>query len=113
VIPTRKLDLTLALQYYPFDGDETDVSGLSDKIVVAAKNHPKCQICDGPIVKGERHRVLTECNNEDHTVMSFRFCQKCCRAMASDDTYDTGRLIESRYSIGYRRRKGAPKRTAA
>ena len=103
--PTRQLNLNLALQYDPFEGDETDVTVFSDKIVMAAKDHPRCQICEGPISKGERHRVRTERNNEgEATVMRFRFCQKCCRAMASDDMWNEGRLIDSRYSIGEHRR---------
>ncbi|HQT89106.1 MAG TPA: hypothetical protein PK677_11215 [Acidiphilium sp.] len=101
---SRDCDLAEALRFLPFDGDETDVSPLSDKIVKAAKEHPRCQICHGVILKGERHRAKTERNNEEKTVMTFRFCNKCCRAMAHPDCFYAGRLIESRYAIGDARR---------
>jgi hypothetical protein len=105
MISSRKVDLAHATHYYPFEGDETDVTLLSDRIVRAAKSHPICQICDGAIAAGEHHRVRTERDNEAHKVMSFRFCNRCCRAMAHPDTYDTGRLIDSRWTIGERRRR--------
>jgi hypothetical protein len=100
-------DARRALSFNPFQGDETDVTVLSDRIVTGAKAHPRCQICEGEIKYGERHRARTEKNNEGSTppVMTFRFCGACCVAMADPDTYDTGRLIEARYSLGEQRRK--------
>ena len=107
MIRSRDCDLNNALGYEPFEGDETDVTPLADKIVTAAKDHPRCQICEAPILKGERHRARTERNNEDKTIMTFRFCWKCTRAMAHPDMWNEGRLIDSRYAIGYARREAA------
>ena len=102
---TRAFDASAALSYDPFAGDETDVRIISDKIVVAAKSHPRCQICEAPILKGERHRSRVELNREDDQIMTFRFCSKCCRAMAAVWTRPNGyRLIESREHIGNCRR---------
>lgn len=105
-VRSRDCDLAEALQYYPFACDETNVSPLNDHIVVARKAHPRCWICEGPIAAGERHRALTERNNEERKIMTWRFCNKCCRAMAHPDTWDQGRLIESRHNIGHVRRGG-------
>jgi hypothetical protein len=109
VIRSRDCDLNSALRYDPFQGDETYFTLMSDKIVTARKDHPRCQICEAPILKGERHRARTEWNNENKTIMTFRFCWKCTRAMAHPDMWNEGRLIGSRYSIGYARRKNKTK----
>ena len=88
--------------------DDTDATLLSDKIVTAAKLHPHCHTCHGEIAKGERHRAITEVNNEERKVMTFRVCAKCCRAMAHTlrDYYftDCDRAIISRIKIGDARR---------
>lgn len=105
MISSRAVDLPEAVNFDPFQGDDTLVTGLSDKIVIAAKDHARCQICEAPICKGERHRAKAERNEEDHKIMTFRFCNKCTRAMAHPDTYGTGRLIDSRYAIGSQRRR--------
>ena len=94
------------LSYNPFEGDETRVRLLSDKIVVAAKLHPRCQICEGPILRGERHRCRVEKNEEDGILMSFRFCNSCCVAIdEADEGY--GRLLDARYALGYLMREEA------
>lgn len=98
-----------ALDFRPFDGDETDTTLLSDKIVTGRKAYV-CQTCDGPIQPGERQRAMVETNNEDKQIMTFRWCRICCRAMAQ--AFDYGRftvsgperLIESRDRLGERRR---------
>lgn len=103
---SRSFDAAAALSYDPFAGDETDVRVMSDRIVVAAKPHPRCHICEAEIEKGERHRSRVELNREDDIVMTFRFCNKCCRAMAAVHARWNGyRLIESRERIGNRRRE--------
>lgn len=104
MIRSRDVPLGDALRFYPFEGDETDTRLLSDKIVTARRMHPRCQICEGEIGAGERHRAMTEINRENGQIMTFRFCNRCCRAMAHPDTFDTGRLINSRYSVGEHRR---------
>lgn len=71
----------------PFEGDETDVSDLTDLFVVGRKAHV-CHTCAGPIAKGERHRAKTERNNEESKIATFRFCRKCCASMAAYNEYD-------------------------
>jgi len=100
----QQFDGSAALLFRPFAGDETDTTVLTDKIVVAAKDHQHCQICNGTIVKGERHRSMVERNNEDKKIMTFRFCGLCCKAMAHPSTWSTGSKITHRYAIGERRR---------
>lgn len=106
-ITSRTVNLEDALADEPFFGDETDTTTLSDKIVKAAKDHPRCQICEAPIAKGEMHRALTERLNEGGGgIMTFRFCNKCTRAMAMICNGDDGaKLIESRHHIGHVRRE--------
>lgn len=86
-----------ALAFYPFEGDDLDVSQLSDKFVVTRKPH-KCQWCFAPIPAGTRVRALSERNNEERKVMTFYFGPKCCSAMASAVAHD-GRIAEFRYRL--------------
>ena len=94
------INLTKALLYYPFQGDETDVKTMADKIVKASKEHPRCQICEGSIAKGEIHRALTEINREEQKIVTFRFCNACTAAMASPRVWCDGHEISDRYLIG-------------
>jgi hypothetical protein len=82
----------------PFEGDFGDGEVcLSDKIVQAAKDHPTaCNICGGPIHKGERHRALVEA--WDGKVITHRFCPDCCNAM-SDSWTDDGKAWEARVNL--------------
>lgn len=92
------------LNFNPFEGDrDCHTKELSDRMVIGRCAH-QCQICTGPIIKGERHRALTEVSYDDRKVMTFRFCALCCDAMAKNWT-DDGKAILARYSIGYRARK--------
>lgn len=94
----------LALRYNPFEGDDTDVSGLTDKFVKGRKKH-ECFHCRDVIEVGERHRAKTERNNEEYKIMTFRFCAECCRTFAlyEDDVsdvpmmlrYDQGRAVDN------------------
>lgn len=90
----------LALSYGPFEGDETDVSGLTDKFVVGRKEH-ECFHCRDPIPAGQRHRAKTERNNEERKIMTFRFCAACCKTFAifEGEEGDDGPMME-RYSQG-------------
>lgn len=71
----------LALDHEPFDGDDTDVSRLTDKFVTGRKLH-ECFNCRDAIEPGERHRAKTERNNEDRKIETFRFCGACCATFA-------------------------------
>lgn len=85
------------LAYNPFEGDfgEPGDRTLKDKIVTARKPGP-CHICGSEIKPGERVRSRVDvCGGE---LMSFRWCQECCVAMASSWD-DHGRGIEKRYSL--------------
>lgn len=75
-----------ALQYNPFEGEDENVQTLSDKIVTGRKEYPHCLICHGPIMRGEQHRALRQCNRDSQQVMTFRFCFKCCEAMVNHAT---------------------------
>jgi len=99
------------LSFDPFSGDETDVSDLSDGFVKGRKDY-ECQHCAGPIYKGERHRAKTERNNEDHVLMTFRFCPPCCASMAVYNDFDHGTDTlnadyEDRMTLGMARREPA------
>lgn len=87
-------DATACLRFDPWSGDYTAYRVMSDKIVVAAKPHTGCHVCDGGIKQGERHRVLVEIV-EGEGLQTYRFCGECCAAMAQSDD-DEGRAIESR-----------------
>lgn len=105
--PSRLIPMEEALGFDMFGPDETDVTELSDKIVKAAKDHPHCFVCYGPIAKGERHRAKTERNNEEGKVMTFRACGKCVRAMLiTNETYSDRAMI-SRECLGEQRRRAA------
>lgn len=86
------------LAYNPFDGDFGSPGDrlLADVMVTAAKPHPHCHMCNGPIAKGERHRSRREIVDGD--MMAFRFCGLCCAAMAKSWT-DDGKEIDARTSL--------------
>lgn len=98
----------------PFEGDESDVVVVSDTIVTGRKDYPHCQICHGPIAKGEQHRARAEINREENKRMTFRFCNACCVAMIESDNDDEGddgdyeepgARLAARYVIGEAARK--------
>jgi hypothetical protein len=72
------------LSFDPFQGDGTDSTPLSDKMVVCRGDYT-CHWCGGPISKGDRVRTLRERNNEEQTIETFRFCGPCCTAMTLSD----------------------------
>ncbi|MFH5924590.1 hypothetical protein [Roseomonas xinghualingensis] len=114
----KQFDEDACLTYQPFGGDETDTTVLSDKIVKAAKDHPHCQMCSGPIFKGERHRAMRERNNEERKIETWRWCSKCCRAQAMAEDYgrfefaECDRAVISRIRIGDARQEAARRPTA-
>ena len=81
----------------PFEGDfgEPGDAVLSDKMVTARKETP-CHICTQPTIKGSRIRVKTD--RIDGEIATYRFCQKCCEAMALS-WKDEGVAIESRWAL--------------
>jgi DNA-directed RNA polymerase subunit N (RpoN/RPB10) len=94
---TETLDEAAVLSYEPFYGDETDATPLKDKMVTARKS-AECHTCGETIQPGWRIRSLTERNNEEKTLVTFRFCFECCKAMAisAEDGEDA---IEARMAM--------------
>lgn len=95
-------DETACLSANPFEGDfgmPTDRT-LRCQIVTARKSHPECSLCLGPIQRGERCRVQIE--YFEHRMEDYRWCSKCCRAMAVSFD-DCGRMWESRERLRVRR----------
>lgn len=88
----RVLNTDLFFGDFGGPGDKT----LSNKMVVAAKNH-KCGHCKGPIGKGERHRHFVEIF--DGELLSGRVCAECCDAIRAD--YDEGGInnMEARIDL--------------
>lgn len=85
----------------PFEGDFGDPGDrvLKDKIGTARKAG-ECHCCAQQIQPGERVRIRAEIS--DGQMMSFRWCQKCCVAMASswrDDGRAWGARIEMRRAV--------------
>lgn len=77
------LDEVAVLQCDPFAGDFGGSGSndriLRDKMGTARKCGP-CQDCGQEIKPGERIRIRAEIF--DGAMMSFRWCQACCEAMA-------------------------------
>lgn len=101
-------EISECLNYDPFQGDESEVVAMSDKIVRANKDHPHCNICHGAIAKGEHHRAINQINRELGERQTFRFCNACCVAMVALDDEESdedpdAKLIE-RHRLGDARR---------
>lgn len=88
----------IILAYDPFQGDETDVCDLSDKMVVTRKPH-RCQNCWRDLPSGERCRAKTERNDEDHVIMTFYFCPECCTAMFETVSSINWEAVDDRYML--------------
>lgn len=94
------------LDYDPFasdfgsPGDRT----LRDKIVTARKAG-ECHDCAQTIQPGERIRSRTDV--ADGEIMSFRWCQACCEAMALWWT-DDGDAMTARYAMRHHNQSGKP-----
>lgn len=85
------------LAYDPFSGDfgmPSDRS-LRDKMVICRKPG-NCHICGGDIIKGDRIRSRSDLF--DGEIWYYRFCTKCCEAMALS-WVDEGKAIEARYGL--------------
>lgn len=85
------------LKCNPFEGDfgEPGDRVLKDKIVTARKAGV-CGMCRQEVTPGERVRTLSAVF--DGALMSYRWCEKCCEAMASSWT-DEGRAWEARVAL--------------
>lgn len=97
----------LCLDFNPWGYDETDVTQLSNRMVVT-RVQSECAICFGPIGPGQRVRAVVERNNEcmRPKVMTFRFCIDCCVAMVKVARHQTIRdelALERRYALGQKR----------
>lgn len=81
----------------PFEGDfgEPGDRTLKDKMVNARKTGP-CHLCGQQIEPGERVRSRTDVFEGE--IMSFRWCNACCHAMALSWT-DDGKAWEHRASL--------------
>ena len=94
------------LRLDPWDGDrDSDAKTLRDKFVVTRKAS-SCAICFGGIVAGERVRAQTQQSDAERKVMTFKFCDECCRAMACYSWVPE--ILESRYEIGIKRSRSSP-----
>lgn len=93
----KTLDEADVLAYDPFDGDfgEPGDRTLLDKMATARKSGP-CHLCDGEIVPGERVRRRTDI--ADGEMMSFRWCNACCVAMAKSEA-DGADAVEARAAL--------------
>lgn len=89
----------------PFEGDYGDAGDrtLRDKMVTARKGGI-CHDCAGEIEPGTR--VRSRADIFDGEMMSFRWCETCCRAQALS-WEDEGKAWEARISIGHERRAAA------
>lgn len=93
----------LALQYVPF-GDDFGSPGdrtLRDHFVSVRKRH-ECHMCGGSIIRRERSRVLI--GIFDGELCDYRWCWKCCKAMAVSWT-DAGRQLEARTRLLFLRHR--------
>lgn len=90
----------------PFAGDYGGACAgdgvLSDKMVTNRKGGV-CQTCAGECAPGTRNRVRVEVY--DGELMSFRWCQTCCFAMAVYPTRPS--LADRQEAIGHERRQQA------
>lgn len=89
----------------PFAGDfgEPGDRTLRDKMVTARKGG-FCHDCAGEIEPGTRVRSRTDLFGGE--IMSFRWCEPCCRAQAISWD-DEGAAWEARVSLGFERRAAA------
>lgn len=87
------------LRYNPWGDDDSDYRVLDNRMVVTRLPHD-CVICLERIPVGARIRAQREAY--DGKAMTFRFCVKCCAAMAAQCSGADldGRRIERRTSIG-------------
>lgn len=86
------------LKCNPFEGDFGSPGDkvLKDKIVTA-RNGGTCGMCLQKIQLGERVRTLAAIF--DGAMRHYRWCEKCCEAMAASWT-DDGRAWEARVRLG-------------
>jgi hypothetical protein len=98
----------LALYYNPCSDDDSDYRVLDNRMVTTRKP-AECAICFEDIPTGARVRAQREVY--DGHAKTFRFCPKCCTAMAHSAKFGhDSRAIERRTALGMknaeRRRRG-------
>lgn len=86
------------LSYDPFEGDFGGPGDrtLTDKMVTARKARA-CHLCCQDIKPKMRIRVLSAILDGD--LMSFAWCEECCKAMEKS-WKDGGKALEARYHVG-------------
>lgn len=90
-----------ALCVDPWEGDrDSDAVTLRDGFVTTRKP-ASCAICFGSIAVGTRVRSQTQRSEEMRKVMTFKFCDACCRAMVV--VVDWPDFLELRYELGMER----------
>lgn len=91
-----KFDEQKCLQYNPFEGDfgEPGDRVLKDKICTSRKTG-ECHNCGTCIQPGERTRRLTAVFGGQ--LLSYRWCELCCSAMAAWWT-DDGEAMTARFA---------------
>jgi hypothetical protein len=89
------------LRYHPWGDDDSDYRVLDNRMSVTRVPHD-CVICFETIPVGSRIRAQREVY--DGKAMTFRFCLKCCAAMAAQTSGADldGRRIERRTTLGMR-----------
>lgn len=85
------------LACWPFDGDfgSPDDRILKDKMATARKGGA-CSLCEQEIRPGERIRTMAAVFDGD--LMSYRWCNACCAAMAQS-WLDDGEAYEQRAAL--------------
>lgn len=86
----------------PFEGDFGEPGDMTLKnIMVTARKAGECHLCGRLTVPGTRVRVMTE--KFEGRLEYYRWCNKCCEAMAKS-WHDDGRAYERRAAM--RKKKG-------
>lgn len=99
--PLTAEDEATALNLDPWEGDrDSDAVTLRDAFVTTRKP-ALCAICFGLIAVGSRVRSQTQRSEEMRKVMTFKFCDACCRAMVVCIEWPD--FLELRYELGMER----------
>ena len=95
---------TNALQADMFAGDRADGTErcLENKIVVGRVSTP-CSWCGLPTKPKTHHRTLKMIF--DGELMSYRYCESCCKAMAASERIGEPDILEMRMDLAKRRQE--------
>lgn len=100
-LPIQRADEATILRFNPWEGDQdSDAVTLRD-VFVTTRKPSRCALCFGDIQKDSRVRAQTQRSAEQRKVMTFKFCDECCRAMVV--CVDWPDVIEARYGLGMHR----------